>query len=374
MFPRDAREIFELSDNNTVCDPNIELKQTRISDEYSKDGDWNRVQPKIITYYAVQGGFANQGTRYYIDYWWTYFRQQDCFGDIGGHDYDWEHIVVQVEKRSWPSTGYQPISVTYFQHKGWYTRRFDDIERIGFHPVSYVGKIAHGNYHRGKDCGLYPEGVNWGAHLCYYFGDCLRTSRQRYFNVWEKFGQLVSLKCPVWYFNQNPSVNNWMAWPGKWGKGGFSPLFRLARTIPYYEFLPSCEGKDDKADLHGQHGCQWRSSNIQAYLKDIPYTPVNSYTIVSKSAQLNSVGLGETLETLQEDKASCHCVTAYPNPVQDVLNLEGVEASTKISIVNQEGEEVMQVSGKSIIDVAALPEGLYLVMIEGKKPFRFIKK
>ena len=84
----------------------------------------NRDAPRsknFPTYYEVQR-HPNDPNRVFIDFWWTYKTQTTCFANLGGHDYDWEHTVVQVNLQL-----NRIITVTYFQHSGWYTRDWRNV-------------------------------------------------------------------------------------------------------------------------------------------------------------------------------------------------------------------------------------------------------
>ncbi len=91
------------------------------------------------------------GRQIRLVYWILYGYQFSCDCGFTGpfesswHDADWEHIVVILSEDT-NSIG----AVTYFQHGGWYTRLaarggFEVVE--GSHPVVYVGRTSHGNYH-----------------------------------------------------------------------------------------------------------------------------------------------------------------------------------------------------------------------------------
>eukprot|EP01083_Nonionella_stella_P200588 734450_1 len=97
-----------------------------------------------------------------IVYWWFYGDQKDCILDQGGHNGDWERIIVEI-------TNNQITKVTYHQHGGHYTLNVFDIYCEGNHPIVYVGKIAHGSYYDSNDfggsCGYFydyrnPSSVN----------------------------------------------------------------------------------------------------------------------------------------------------------------------------------------------------------------------
>lgn len=64
----------------------------------------------------------------------------------------------------------------------------------------------------------------------------------------------------------------------------------------------------------------------------------------------------------------------YPNPVQDMLRIQGVDEEVTFKITNLSGKEVLFSKGKSQIDVSALKSGVYFLNILDHTPFRFIKK
>ena len=96
---------------------------------------------------------------YKLAYWFWYGWQQECGFGTGDHNNDWEHIILNFNI---DNEGVFTIeSVTFFQHKGWYTRSqsFKDIN-------VWVGKIGHGSYHNWCD----GWGFLWEADYC--MGGC----------------------------------------------------------------------------------------------------------------------------------------------------------------------------------------------------------
>ena len=340
-YPLNATDIFTNSSNNTGCNSNNQLNQT-VADDFGVIHDWNVAKPQITTYFVIQ----NSGDRYFIDYWWTYYRQPNCFGSSGGHDYDWEHITVQVKKIG---NTYQKVSVTFFQHGGWYTRRFESgsIEVTGDHPISYVGKLGHGNYHNGARCGFIQ---------CCYYGDCRNTSNRRYLDVWTS-NKLFEISCN----------DTWANWPGKWGTTGEGPLYKVQRKFPKgYIDAPACKGDSRSCGLgDSQQGCQRSNFSKGTTLGQITFTASRQATNL-----VTPISQEETLEPLE----SCQCVKAYPNPVQEVLILEGVEAETELSIVNQNGDEILHTIYKNELNVSTLSKGIYYIVRQGEKSIRFVKQ
>lgn len=211
-YPTSAENIFASSDPaTTVCGGKLVLVERSVA--RSMD---------FPTYYDVQI-HPSDPNRIFIDYWWAYKRQENCFSNLGGHDYDLEHIVVQFNQST-----QRIISVTYFQHGGYYTK---DWRRVaaGTRVQSWVGKFAHGNYHFGSS-------ITLPGYECAYWGDYRNPSGTKDEVLTSR--RLVQMDCSVTEFN----------FSGNWGDPGKGPLFRDRN---YWNF-PACSGTDGP---FGQDGC-----------------------------------------------------------------------------------------------------------------------
>ncbi|MEO6830677.1 MAG: T9SS type A sorting domain-containing protein [Chitinophagaceae bacterium] len=61
-------------------------------------------------------------------------------------------------------------------------------------------------------------------------------------------------------------------------------------------------------------------------------------------------------------------IKVYPNPANDNLIIEGMEAGSKANILSIVGQEMMNISimsNRQIVDLSALPTGTYLLMLTG---------
>ncbi|MFC1820350.1 hypothetical protein ACFLZG_04610, partial [Thermodesulfobacteriota bacterium] len=213
-------------------------------------------QYQIPTYYKVNECGTNGQLR--IEYWWFYAWQQPCTGPWGSHPADWEHIIVITSEDRAEVAG-----VTYFQHKGWYTRTFrhgkpKDFATIEDHPVVYVGKTQHGSYYNRNTSGI---------QTCLYYGD-LRNPGIRenwYWRTWKT--PLVNLRSCSVDKNSNgigePDKDEfsqpWMkydklgGWYWGWRDGetsvGTHPTTRHDGDFCRYS---PCDGKDS----FGTYGCR----------------------------------------------------------------------------------------------------------------------
>jgi hypothetical protein len=66
-------------------------------------------------------------------------------------------------------------------------------------------------------------------------------------------------------------------------------------------------------------------------------------------------------------------VSVYPVPVQDVLYIKGVHASTEVKIADITGKVVINEWSKGDINVSKLAVGMYILQVEGKT-IKFVKK
>ena len=128
---------------------------------------------KIPTYYQV----TTCGKQVRIMYWWFYGYQHPCFGAEGGHNGDWENVMVTLsEDQS------RVAAVTFYAHGDRYTRlaardgfRTED----GTHPVVYVGKLAHGAY--------YNQG---GSGTCGFWEDYRNNFDESHMDSWNNLVNL----------------------------------------------------------------------------------------------------------------------------------------------------------------------------------------
>jgi len=167
------------------------------------------VATKSRTYYKVHC-CSSASNRFFIDYWWFYYRQDNCLFNSGGHDYDWEHVVVQVTGDPANVSAMDLVSITYYQHSGRYTRKKANMPIVDTtHPIVYVGKVAHGSYHN-----------SGGIGGCCYWDDYRNLgSANRKWQTWATPSSLIQLSC-------DSSAPSWMTFPGDWGQAGKGPLFR----------------------------------------------------------------------------------------------------------------------------------------------------
>lgn len=211
-YPTTVENIFTSSDPATiVCGGKLALIERTVP--RSKD---------FPTYYDVQV-HPSDADRIFIDYWWAYKRQENCFSNLGGHDYDLEHVVIQFRQST-----QRIISVTYFQHGGYYTKDYRS-KAAGTRVQAWVGKFAHGMYHFGSS-------ITLPGYECAYWGDYRNPNGTQ--DEVLTGNRLVQMSCGATEFN----------FSGNWGDPGKGPLFR---DRAYWNF-PACYGSDGP---FGQDGC-----------------------------------------------------------------------------------------------------------------------
>src|SRR5690606_30568561 len=94
-----------------------------------------------------------------------------------------------------------------------------------------------------------------------------------------------------------------------------------------------------------------------------------AYALVISGAKFAT----QSTEDLKLQKLSIH-----PNPVQDILNISGLENNAEIQVINSLGQMVMkQKLNSNQLNVNALPQGAYIITIQDGKnatAHKFIKK
>lgn len=115
-----------------------------------------KFNPKAPVYWEGQRCSSNT---YKLAYWFWYGRQKGCIVGDKGHGNDWEHITLNFTIDN--NNKYKIHSVTFYQHKGYYTRK-QESKNINV----WIGKIGHGSYHNWCD----GKGFLWEKDYC--MGGC----------------------------------------------------------------------------------------------------------------------------------------------------------------------------------------------------------
>ncbi len=66
-------------------------------------------------------------------------------------------------------------------------------------------------------------------------------------------------------------------------------------------------------------------------------------------------------------------IRIYPNPVKDILNIEGLQSKQPYEIINIEGKLLKKGIAQSSINIFGLPKGVYLLKLQGRN-IKFIKE
>jgi hypothetical protein len=76
------------------------------------------------------------------------------------------------------------------------------------------------------------------------------------------------------------------------------------------------------------------------------------------------------------DDAAELALVAYPNPVTDVLVLEGLNAGERVQVRSAVGQLMAEseADGRELrLDASAWPRGLYLIQVEGHSALKVLK-
>ena len=101
----------------------------------------------------------------------------------------------------------------------------------------------------------------------------------------------------------------------------------------------------------------------------------------SPSSTLNYVICETTASQIGEEEVSNTPITLYPNPVEDVTQLQGLDANEawEVQILSVDGQVVHRQRGvgNATLEVATLPNGLYTVHLQSdtrRRALRFVKR
>jgi hypothetical protein len=245
-YPMSAQPFFDLLDKDSNGYPISKPGSTPVGIENTNISTLQR--NTIPTYFQER----IVGDQIRVSYWWFYGYQHPCI-PIGApqsaHNGDWEHMVVVLkEDRSGVS------AVSYYQHNNHYTRiagihgpcspvnigrcnGSGGFEMSGTHPVAYVGRASHGNFH---DANRWLPGADKNEHNvfeCIYYGDYRDPdSNADYFDSSRSLIDLDGNK-EAWLAKDRGSVD----W--KWGPEGSFVGTHPTRQSPLDdEHRAACEG------------------------------------------------------------------------------------------------------------------------------------
>ncbi|BDD02606.1 hypothetical protein AUTU_00890 [Aureibacter tunicatorum] len=111
-------------------------------------------------------------------------------------------------------------------------------------------------------------------------------------------------------------------------------------------------------------------------VNDVSVGAVSEYTIENITADQNVVVEFEEAEDLTSilEVAS---VNIHPNPVVDVVNVDGVTPGSIISVVDLQGKEVKSlkaISSDAKVDLSNLASGVYVIRINGQGSWKVVKQ
>lgn len=156
----DYRPVFKLR-SDLECWPSHPAGGNNSGDCVSKASFLSSPPPLFVETYEEE---VNGRQHQLVTYWAYYGNQNGCAAVDGGHVDDWENVTVHlVDGAAW--------HVTYSQHNGRYTRRYQDVEREGQHPVAFVGKYSHGSYHDQRSRCSADGWCYLTGNYCYYWKD-----------------------------------------------------------------------------------------------------------------------------------------------------------------------------------------------------------
>ncbi len=91
-------------------------------------------------------------------------------------------------------------------------------------------------------------------------------------------------------------------------------------------------------------------------------TSVDGFQTIIFNVDLSSVN----------DNAAAPSIQVYPNPVESIIYVNGLDKDANIKVISTDGKTAKQVIGQQI-EVSDLVKGMYLLSVDGRM-IKFIKK
>jgi len=159
--------------------------------------------------------------------------------------------------------------------------------------------------------------------------------------------------------------NNFVATGGQ-GQNGFYHMYQTHNVIGVDNCLATAIPGDFYDPEFIVEDILMETSDLEAVFGDL------EYVMNEINDDLNLV-CSETLsnETLPDQNE----VRLFPNPCQNSFQIDGLEEQTPLRILNILGEELLSTNYKSgKINMSDLPDGMYLIEVDGRQTFRLIKQ
>ena len=175
--------------------------------ETTAGGPWEEWATYGHAYPGKDGGINLQ--------YWFFFPFNDWMV-FGRHQGDWEHIgIVLVQNQ-------QPVSAVYSQHGHPQFWNWEDLTKLGLHPVVYTAKGSHASYKgaSGGDC----EGADaWWGPIIEHCSDS-----GVWWSTWGGYGPLVN----VGERTRPRNGATWISYTGLWGKIGSKLNLQASKSGP----------------------------------------------------------------------------------------------------------------------------------------------
>jgi hypothetical protein len=162
-----------------------------------------------------------------------------------------------------------------------------------------------------------------------------------------------------------------------WGNLGGTPVVEDNRLC-YNTLYNVLNGSDFNLELEKNCFCLSDSAAIEAKIYD-GYDDITRGLLnfaVYDSTCTTQVYRVMKVNILSEGESTAPAITAYPNPVADLLVLEGLEPGILVHVMNALGQSVAEfraVNPTETLRVAEWPRGIYFVLTESGEPLRIVK-
>ncbi|MDR2037321.1 MAG: T9SS type A sorting domain-containing protein [Bacteroidales bacterium] len=168
-------------------------------------------------------------------------------------------------------------------------------------------------------------------------------------------------------------------------RGSLKARVAMNSTVGIYRSTKSAQKADDwvlvktvRPDVNGNYRFTNLPEGVYRVVVDIPgYTfDANSVEIDARSGQtytINDFIVNDETMTITQDGTSSVTVPddiqwmVYPNPVTDVVYIEGPEGEYTVKVINMAGKTLLtkkESAAKAIINLSNQPPGIYLLKIE----------
>ncbi len=313
-YPLEVIDIKDCNNDSYFMD-NIQGKpeyNSKIISHYEN----NRLKYGDVVYVHLNKSEYAGITYTVIQYWFFYAFNN---GEFNQHEGDWEMVQVLLDEQN------SPAYLVCTQHNGRERRSWNNIDKVGDHPIVYVALGSHANYFTTED-----DWIPWDRKLIYKFYNDLFDGNGPKLDIDDMDIVLLGER------SQHPDYQNWLDYAGRWGDFGvFYKMGDCGPQGPMYRYDRECW------DYPAQWALKWQEIVMLT-------CPVNLTIIDDENKKIGFVDSEFINEILGATADIFGDIEIYylPTDLTYTYELRGYDEGTyNFTIINEQANKTVNITG-----------------------------